>query len=246
MRAVSVFSVAYWTFAVLTMPFLFCGALLVFLVTVAFDRRLFLLHLYSCAWGSSYVFMNPFWRMRVEGREKLPWRGPAVLVANHLSLLDIPVVYGVFRPFKWVAKAELFKVPFVGWNMVINDYVRIWRGRRGSIREMMDHCRRHLGRGTPVLLFPEGTRSSDGHLQAFKDGAFRLAVEAGCPVIPIVISGTHKGLPKQGLLHLNPMRAVVRVLDPISPADHPTHGELRDAVRAAIAAALPEENRPRA
>ena len=244
MRAVYVFSLLYWTFAVATMPLFFAGALAVFLATAAFDRRRSVLHIYSCGWASFYIVMNPIWRLRVEGREKLPWRGPAVLVANHLSLLDILALYGLFRPFKWVAKAELFKVPFVGWNMTINDYVQLRRGRGDSIRRMMEHCRSHLARGMPVMLFPEGTRSRDGRMQAFKDGAFRLAADAGCPVIPIAIAGTFEGLPKQGLVRLRPARISVRVLDPISPADHPTPDALREEARAAIAAALPAGNRP--
>ncbi len=232
------FSILYWAFAVATMPFLMLGAIAVFLATAAFDRRRLALHLYSCAWGSFYVVMNPLWRMEVEGREKLPWRRPAVLVANHLSMLDILVLYALFRPFKWVAKAELFRVPFVGWNMRLNDYVPIRRGHPDSVRRMMDHCRAHLARGTPVLLFPEGTRSRDGRLQSFKDGAFKLAIEAGCPVIPIAVSGTFESLPKRGLVLRHGMRARVRVLDPISPADHPSPDALRDAARAAIADAL--------
>jgi len=245
MRAVRAFSIAYWAFFAVTAPFLSLVALAIFLVTLPFDRRRVLLHLYSCAWGTFYVVMNPFWRLRVEGRENLPWRGPAVLVANHLSLLDILVLYALFRPFKWVSKAELFRVPIVGWALILNDYVPVRRGDRESIRKMMDHCRRHLARGAPILLFPEGTRSMDGRLQNFKDGAFRLAAEVGCPVIPIVVDGTFTALPKTGLL-LSPMRARVRVLDPISPSDHPNHQSLRDAARAAIAAVLPEENRPAA
>jgi 1-acyl-sn-glycerol-3-phosphate acyltransferase len=185
--------------------------------------------------------MNPLWRVRVEGREKLPWRGPAVLVANHLSMLDILVLYALFRPFKWVAKAELFRVPFLGWNMTLNAYVPLRRGDRESVGRMMDRCRAQLSRGTPMLLFPEGTRSRDGRLQAFKDGAFRLAHEAGCPVIPIALTGTFDSLPKTGVVLRNGMRAEVRVLDPISPAEHPSIEALRDAARAAIAAALPRE-----
>jgi 1-acyl-sn-glycerol-3-phosphate acyltransferase len=232
------FSILYWAFALATMPFLMLGAIAVFLATVAFDRRRLVLHMYSCAWGSFYVVMNPLWRMKIEGREKLPWRGPAVLVANHLSMLDILVLYALFRPFKWVAKAELFKVPFVGWNMALNDYVPIRRGHPDSARRMMDHCRAHLARGTPMLFFPEGTRSRDGRLQSFKDGAFKLAIEAGCPVIPIAVSGTFESMPKKGLVLRNGMRAHVRVLDPIWPADHPSAEALRDAARAAIADAL--------
>jgi 1-acyl-sn-glycerol-3-phosphate acyltransferase len=245
MRAVlRAFSIFYWAFFVLTLPVLYAVALLVFLATVAFDRRRVVLHLWSCVWGTFYVVANPLWRVRVTGREHLPWNGPAILVANHLSMLDILVLYALFRPFKWVSKAELFRVPFVGWNMVLNDYVRVWRGDRESIRRMMDHCRAHLARGTPILIFPEGTRSKDGHLQAFKDGAFRLAEEAKVPVIPVVLSGTSDALPKHGLVLRSRMDARVTVLPPISPADFPDHAALRDAARAAIAAALPAQNRP--
>jgi 1-acyl-sn-glycerol-3-phosphate acyltransferase len=238
------FSILYWAFVVATMPVLFAGALLVFLVTAPFDRRRVAVHLYSCAWATFYVVANPLWRLRVEGRSRLPRRSPAVLVANHLSMLDILVVYALFRPFKWVAKAELFRVPIVGWNMWLNDYVAIRRGQPDSIRRMMDHCRAHLARGTPILIFPEGTRSRDGRLQAFKDGAFRLALDAGCPVVPVVITGTSDALPKNGLVLRSRMDARVRVLDPILPSAHPTPEALREATRAAIAAALPEANRP--
>lgn len=234
------FSIAYWAYALVTMPVLFLGAVVVWAVTLPFDRRRVVLHLYSCLWASLYVWPNPLWRVRVLGREKLPWSGPAVLVANHLSLVDILVCYGLFRPFKWVAKAELFRVPIVGWNMWLNDYVRVLRGDRESIKQMMAHCRRHLAAGTPVLLFPEGTRSRDGQLQAFKDGAFRLASEAGCPIVPIAITGTFDALPKTGLVLRDRAAIGVRVLDPLDPAAFESVDALRDAARAAIAAELPE------
>jgi 1-acyl-sn-glycerol-3-phosphate acyltransferase len=238
------FSFLYWTYAIATMPFLMVGALVVFLVTLPFDRRRVALHLFSCVWGSLYVVSNPFWRERFVGREKLPWRGPAVIVANHLSLLDIVVLYGLFRPFKWVAKAELFRVPFVGWNMVINDYVRVLRGDRESVKRMMQHCREHLARGSPLLLFPEGTRSLDGKLQRFKDGAFKLAFEAQVPLYPVALSGTYQALPKSGFTIRGSMRARVEVLDPLDPRKFESADALRDAARAAIAAALPPEHRP--
>ncbi len=234
------FSVFYWLFVFVTMPILYLIALLTFLVTRPFDRRRVVLQLWSCFWASFYVYMNPFWRCRVTGRAKLPWRGGAVLVANHLSLVDILVLYGLYRPFKWVSKAELFKVPCAGWNMVLNDYVRLNRGDRHSIREMMEHCRRHLDQGSPVFIFPEGTRSADGHLKAFKDGAFRLAKEANVPVIPIALRGTFETMPKHGILLRNRMDARVDVLDPLDPAAFESVDALRDAARAAIARALGE------
>ena len=234
------FSVFYWVFVFVTMPVLFAVALLIFLVTVAFDRRRFVNQMWSCFWASFYVYCNPIWRSTVVGRAKLPWNGPAVLVANHLSLVDILVLYGLYRPFKWVSKAELFKVPCAGWNMVLNDYVRLSRGDRASIRAMMDHCRRHLANGSPVLIFPEGTRSATGALQPFKDGAFRLATEEKVPVIPIAVRGTFETMPKHGILIRKPMEARVEVLDPLDPAAFESPGALRDAARAAIARAIGE------
>ena len=236
------FTLVYWIFVVLTMPIFFVVALATFLLTAPFDRRRVVLHLFSCFWASFYVYANPLWRARVVGREKLPWRGGAVIVANHLSLVDILVLYGLYRPFKWVSKAELFKVPIVGWNMSINDYVPLRRGQRESIRSMMDHCRRHLARGSPVLIFPEGTRSANGVLQSFKDGAFKLALDTGAPVIPVALCGTFDTLPKHGLVLRQRMDALVRVLDPIDPRLYATPAELRDATRAAIAAVV--EPRP--
>jgi len=242
----ALFSAAYWIVFALSLPILFVPQLVIFLLTAPFDRRRRLVHLYACAWASSYVWTNPLWHVGIEGRERLPWRGPAVIVANHLSLLDILVLYGLFRPFKWVSKASIFRIPFVGWNMRLNDYVGLRRGDRESIRQMMNHCREHLAAGSPLLIFPEGTRSQDGVLQAFKDGAFKLAAEAGCPVIPVAISGTYRGLPKHGFMLRNRMDALVRVLEPIDPADHGNDvARLREAAHAAIAAVLPVEAQPR-
>jgi 1-acyl-sn-glycerol-3-phosphate acyltransferase len=91
-----------------------------------------------------------------------------------------------------------------------------------------------------VLLFPEGTRSADGRLQPFKDGAFRLARDARVPVIPVAVSGTHETLPKHGMVLRNRMDARVRVLEPLDPAAFPDVASLREAARAAIARALEE------
>ncbi len=232
------FSYVYWVFLALTFPVFFAVALAIFVLTVAFDRRRVAVHLFSCFWASCYVWLCPLWRVRISGRGRLPWRGAAVIVANHASLLDILVLYGLFRPFKWVSKAELFRVPVLGWNMRINDYVPLRRGERESVIQMMAHCRRHLAAGSPILIFPEGTRSKDGSLQPFKEGAFRLAAEAGCPVIPVALRGTGEALPKHGLVLRNRMRARIEVLPALDPASFEEPQGLRDAARAAIAAAL--------
>ena len=225
-------SVAFWSFFAVSCVVLFCVALLLFLVTWPFDRSGRVLHLFSCFWAQLYFYVNPLWSLRVEGRERLPWKGAAVLVSNHESLGDILSLFGLYRPFKWVSKASVFKVPFLGWNMTLNRYVPLVRGDAASIAHMMELCRRWLTRGVPVLMFPEGTRSEDGEVKAFKDGAFRLAVEQQCPVIPIAISGMRVSLPKNGFVIRKTLRCVVRVLEPVHPAAFGGDmAALREAVR---------------
>jgi 1-acyl-sn-glycerol-3-phosphate acyltransferase len=231
-------SLAYWTLIGVTCPVFFAGALVVFALTAPFDRRRVALHLYSSAWASFYVRVNPLWTLRVTGRERLPRRGAAVLVANHASLIDILVLFDLFRPYKWVSKASNFRLPFVGWNMRLNDYVPLRRGDRDSVLEMLAHCGRHLESGSPILMFPEGTRSADGALKTFKDGAFELAVTHGVPVIPIAVHGTAAALPKHGLVLEQHVDARIEVLEPIAPGTDAA--ALRDTARERIARALAE------
>ncbi len=231
-------SYLYWTVIVVTCPFFFVGALLIWVVTAPFDRRKVALHLYSCAWASFYVYVNPLWRLRISGRYRLPRRGAAVLVANHASLIDILVLFDLFRPFKWVSKAEIFRVPVIGWNMRLNGYVPLVRGSGESIRRMLARCGDLLDAGSPVLIFPEGRRTDDGTLQPFRNGAFDLAVRHGVPVFPIAVHGTHHALPKRGLVLRQQVDARVEVLPPLDPADYADAAALRDAARDRIAAAL--------
>ena len=233
MRAI--YSVLFYVFFFTSCAFFFAGALVLWLVTLPFDRDGRVLHQYSCFWGRTYIWVNPRWRLTVEGRDLFPRRTGAVIVANHNSIFDIPVLYGLFRLFKWVAKASLLRVPFVGWNMVLNRHVPLRRGDKKSIGRMMERCERWLDRGVPGLLFPEGTRSDDGTVKPFKDGAFRLAVKKGVPVVPVVITGTEDLLPKHGFLLALTADCRVRVLPPVSPAPFGGNAEsLCDHVRALI------------
>jgi 1-acyl-sn-glycerol-3-phosphate acyltransferase len=229
----AVLSALLWAFFALSCIPLFAGAVLVWLLTFPFDRNGRVLHLYSCFWAMVYFYVNPVWRLRVEGRERLPWHGAAVLVSNHASLADILVLFGLYRPFKWVSKESNFRLPFIGWNMRLNRYVPLVRGDPESIGRMMDACQAWLDKGVPVLLFPEGTRSEDGQLKAFKDGAFRLSMAKGCPLYPIVLSGTADVLPKHGLVLRQRANCRARVLEPVDPKPFgPDVAAFRDAVRA--------------
>ena len=213
-------STVFWLFLVVSSVLLFPIALLVFLVTAPFDRRRRILHLFTCFWASLYTWLNPAWPLTIEGREK--WRDDRVYiaVANHLSLLDILVLFRLFKHFKWVSKIENFRVPFIGWNMRLNGYIPLVRGDSASARKMMEGCRKTLAEGNSIMMFPEGTRSKDGRLRPFKSGAFRLALDCRVPILPIVIEGTGDALPKAGyvLRGRHPIR--IRILDPIEPESY--------------------------
>jgi 1-acyl-sn-glycerol-3-phosphate acyltransferase len=210
-------SVVGWTYLLVSSAILFPFALVIWLVTLPFDRNLVVQHLFTCAWAAMYIKVYPGWRLRIEGREKLPWKGAAILVANHQSLIDALVGFALFRPFKPVSQAAVRWAPFIGWNMMMNRYIALQRGERRSIAQMARDCRYWLRRGMPVMIYPEGTRSPDGEIKEFKSGAFALAVEENCPVYPIVITGTAGALPKKGLLLGLRARMHARVLDPVHP-----------------------------
>ena len=205
----------FWAFLVLSSIALFPIAVLVFAVTAPFDPRRRLLHLFTCFWASLYTWLNPAWPVRIDGREKIQRDQTYVMVANHLSLLDILVLFRLFTHYKWVSKIENFRIPFIGWNMALNRYVKLRRGDRSSVVQMMKACRETLAQGNSIMMFPEGTRSPDGRMRAFKTGAFELALDCQRPILPIVIRGTSDALPKRGFVLQGRHPILVRVLDPL-------------------------------
>jgi len=212
------FSLVFWVFLTLTSILLYPVALLIWAITLPFDRRKFLLHKFTCFWASLYSWLNPAWPVTVEGRERIR-RGEAyVMVANHLSLLDILVIFRLFSHFKWVSKIENFRVPFIGWNMSLNRYIKLRRGNRESVAKMMRACERTLAEGNSIMMFPEGTRSPTGEMRDFKPGAFELALKSRRPILPIAIQGTADALPKRGfvLRGRHPIR--ITILDEIPAA----------------------------
>jgi len=156
------------------------------------------IHGVSRFWARMLLLMTPFWRLRIEGRENLDPSKTYMIVANHQSVLDILVVLaGIQTHFKFMAKKELFGIPFLGWHLTLSGYIPIDRGRKESAREAVDRARRMLRQKVSVLLFPEGTRSPDGEVQAFKTGAFKIALEEGVDILPVTIDGTGQGIPKK-------------------------------------------------
>jgi 1-acyl-sn-glycerol-3-phosphate acyltransferase len=220
-------SILFWTFVVISSLILFPIAILIKIATVAFDRRLVVLHLFTCFWASLYTWFNPNWQVRVDGRERIAPNKAYVIVCNHQSLVDILVLFRLFVHFKWVSKIENFQVPIVGWNMRLNRYIQLVRSSLKSQVKMIRDAAMTLRQGSSVLIFPEGTRSTDGQLRPFKSGPFKLALKTKVPLLPIVLNGSSNALPKAGILLSGRHQIQVRVLDEI-PYERFAHFDAKD------------------
>jgi 1-acyl-sn-glycerol-3-phosphate acyltransferase len=140
-------------------------------------------------------------RVRVEGGGLLDPAKPYIFVGNHCSMADIMAFQGyIGHDFRWIAKKELFAIPIFGAGMKAVDFIPINRSHgREAMKSLLEAAER-IAKGSSVILFPEGTRSPDGHLQPFKTGAVMLALKAGVEVVPVGFNGTHQVLPKSRLL----------------------------------------------
>lgn len=233
-------SIVFLIFISLTSIPLFLTALLLRVVTYPFDRRLRLLHLFTCFWASLYTWTMPAWRIRIEGRDKVRKDAAYMVVSNHQSQLDILIAFRLFFHYKWVSKIEIFRVPLIGWNMLLNRYIQLKRGDKQSIEQMLSQCAMHLDEGSSIFMFPEGTRSHDGEVKTFKLGAFQLAHQKKVPILPIVISGTNKALPKYSMNFTGVQKIYIKIFEEI-PYDafaHLSIGETAEMVRGFISRQL--------
>lgn len=188
-------------------------------------------------WTSS---LSPLWRFSVRGSPPADVLSRAyVVVSNHESTSDPFLLSHLPWDMRWVSKEDLFRLPLIGFLLRCGGDIPLRRGERTSVLEMLAECRRTLAAGVPVMLFPEGTRSPDGRLQPFKDGAFSLAIAARVPVLPLAVSGTRQCRPK-GSPWFGEAEARVEILDAV-----PTEGlgmadvpRLREQVRDRIAAGV--------
>jgi 1-acyl-sn-glycerol-3-phosphate acyltransferase len=178
-------------------------------------------------------------RVRVHGLENLPAPGePVVYMANHQSYMDIPTIFA-FLPvqFRIIAKESLFKVPFMGWHLSRAGNIPINRSNRREAMRSIARAAERIREGTPVVVFPEGTRSRDGHLQPFKVGSFNLDASAGVPIVPLSIVGTCKVLPRDSLI-FHPHKVDMYISPPIPTAG--ADGEHLERLMANVRAEMAE------
>jgi 1-acyl-sn-glycerol-3-phosphate acyltransferase len=185
------------------------------LFTLPFDRRRLVVGRFFRLMAVTAARLTPFWRFGVYGDIPRRIEGRTVFVSNHESQADPFLISYLPWEMKWLAKASLFRVPFAGWSMALAGDIPVHRGEGRSAKEAMDRCKRWVERGVPVIIFPEGTRSPDGKMGRFKDGAFRLALDCGAQIVPIAVCGTRKALPKHSW-KFGFTRALVAVGQPIA------------------------------
>jgi 1-acyl-sn-glycerol-3-phosphate acyltransferase len=137
-----------------------------------------------------------------------------VVIANHESYADVFLISCFPWEMKWLSKDTMFRIPCMGWMMRMAGDIKLIRGKRESAIDAINQCRDRLKKRVSVMIFPEGTRSPTRDLLPFKDGAFRLALEQGIPILPIAVAGTRHAMAK-GTFRFLPARALAEALEPI-------------------------------
>jgi 1-acyl-sn-glycerol-3-phosphate acyltransferase len=192
-------------------------------------------------WSSALLALGRV-SVQVHGLDRLDTRERYLFMANHQSNVDIPVLVHGLPGFqlRWIAKKELLRVPFFGWALQSAKHIIVNRADRTGARAVLTRAAQRMANGISVVVFPEGTRSADGHLLPFKRGGFVLAVKTNAPIVPVTISGSYKLLPR-GEWRLRPGTIHVYIGEAIATGNT-GRGELRalvTRVRRTIEANLP-------
>jgi len=192
-------------------------------------------HIIAGIWARS-ILAGSRVHVRVNGLSNIEPDKSYVYMANHQSNFDIPVLLGYLPvQFRWLAKAELFKIPVFGRAMLGAGYVKIDRFNRESAFDSISEAAQKMKNGVSVMIFPEGTRSKDGHIKSFKKGGFVMAVDAGVPIVPVIIRGTWPIMAKSSL-RINRGDVEMEIAKPIDTIGYSreTKEELMDKVRTVI------------
>jgi len=186
--------------------------------------------------GKILTNINPTWKLYITGENITDPRRPYVVVCNHQSLADIPLISNLPWEMKWMGKEELFKIPIIGWMMHLSADISVDRHNARSGALALLRALHMLEQKCSIMIFPEGTRSVDGRVHQFTDGAFHLALKAKVPILPLALDGSINCIPKNNWKFGEPSEIFLKVLPPIETSNK-TMGELpalRETVRNAI------------
>ena len=177
--------------------------------------------------------------IKVTGQENVDPKQSYVFVANHQSFLDVFAVYGWLpNNFKWLMKKEIRKVPFVGTACAVAGHIFVDRSNPRAALQSMDHIKKELVDGISTVIFPEGTRTKTGEMGRFKQGAFKIAMDMGLPVVPLSLGGFFKAMPS-GQAFANPRaRVSLHIGKPIEISQFNDINEAMEYLREQIASGL--------
>lgn len=206
---------------------------LVAFIVFPFDRKGHILHSIERLWAKIYLGSAGI-KVSVHGTENIKL-GPAILMCNHQSALDIfALLASLPISFRFVAKRELFYIPFMGWAMKCVGHISIDRESPRDSKKALDEAKEKIRNGLTVLVFPEGTRSEDGSLLPFKRGAFHLVKLASVPVIPIGVYGGSLLMPKGKILPKKAGTVWIEIGKPIYPDTEVKKSQIMEEVRREI------------
>jgi len=212
-----IYSIWIWSAFIFSLIIFFPLACIIWLLLFPFDKNRAILHYLTGYLASFFIAINPFLSLKTTGINKIRRDRTYIIISNHQSILDVLLIYKIKMHFKWVSKLENFSIPVIGQIMKMNKYIGVKRGDKESVICMMEKSKYFLSKGISIFIFPEGTRSDNGEPGEFKEGAFRLAKESGLPILPLILTGTGKTLPKKGFLLRGKHIVKLHVLDELSP-----------------------------
>jgi 1-acyl-sn-glycerol-3-phosphate acyltransferase len=206
-----------------------------------FTRTGNVVHIIARIWGRAILFVSRI-RVTVKGLENIDPSQSYVYMANHQSNFDIPVLLAHLPvQFRWLAKAELFRIPIFGRAMRGAGYIEIDRFNQKSAFESLNQAAGKLKNGVSIMMFPEGTRSRDGKIRPFKKGGFVMAIGSGEPIVPVIIKGTWPIMAKSSL-RINSGDVTLQIERPIRTTDYTrdTKEDLIESVRTVICRGVEE------
>jgi 1-acyl-sn-glycerol-3-phosphate acyltransferase len=201
-------------------------------------------HIIARIWAKSILFVSGI-KVEFEGLTNIDPSKSYVYMSNHRSNFDIPVLLGCLPiQFRWLAKAELFKIPIFGRAMSGAGYVKIDRSNRVSAFKSINQVAAKMKNGVSVMIFPEGTRSEDGDVKPFKKGGFVMAVDTGAPIVPVILRGTRSIMAK-GSWRINPGDVTLSIEKPIDTTGYTrdTKEDLIKIVRSVICEVFERETK---
>ncbi len=213
-----IFSVYVWLLIITVTLVIFPIFVLIWFLTALFDKKLLVLNYLANFWGSLFTLLVPGWKIKIIGKERLNNK-TKIIVANHQSQEDILLIYRLGVPFRWISKAEVFRIPIYGWCMNLKGDIKLQRSSKSSIKNMLIDSEKVLSKGCSITIFPEGTRSKTGELGNFKEGAFKLAQNAERPILPVVIFGTGNKFISSNFFFKGKHKVIIKILDEIPYKD---------------------------